>query len=245
MKTTTFKKIRLHYHLVLLLTVFVFFSCEKKEKEDLSRGFSNEIENFVPDSTIQTLQNLGMTIHEGKQPPTFEGSYLASPLVLLSTNVPGDWQNIGGRFADYNYHFKNQDNKNLTIELDTEGINYNNGDVISSSNGNGAFIAGYNESFTAFIILESESYLGSGDTAFARSLEVISGSITGEGIENLQMALLMLDDYGDEFDRYIPVNTGRVFHDSDSIANWAETMFKKKSGVVELAPPSVYDYLKK
>ncbi len=29
----------------------------------------------------------------------------------------------------------------------------------------------------------------------------------------------MLDDYGDEFNIYFPVNTGRIFHDGDHLSH--------------------------
>ena len=218
MKTTTFKTIRLRNYLVLLATVLILFSCKKEEEEDLSTGFSDDIENFVPDSTIQALRDLGMAINEGKEPPMLEGTYLASPYVMVSSNVPNESYDIGERFVDYKHYLKNQNNETLTIEMDREGINYYSGALISKSTGNGAFISGYNDDFTAFIILEGERYLSEGDTSYSLTLHVISGTIAQEGIQEFQSALLMLDDYGDEFDHYIPVNTGRVFHDEDSIA---------------------------
>ncbi len=241
MKTTTFKSIRLQNYLVLLATVLALFSC-KKEEEDRSTGFSNDIENFVPDSTIQALRDLGMVINEGKQPPVLEGEYMVSPLVMLSSSVPNEGYDIGDRFVDYKYYLKNQDNDKLTLEIDTEGINYNSGAITSKSTGNGAFISGYGNDFTAFVILEGESYRSDGDTSYSRTLEVVSGTITQEGIMNFQMALMMLDDYGDEFDHYIPVNSGRVFEDGDSIAYRDGFGNMKKSGSIKGRLPLILEH---
>jgi len=239
MKTTTFKTIRLRNYLVLLATVLILFSC-KKEEEDLSTGFSNDIENFVPDSTIEALRELGMVINEGKQPPLLEGEYLVSPLVMVSSSVPNESYDAETEFVDYKYYLKNQDNDKLTLEVDAEGIS--SGNVTSRSEGNGAFISGYNDDFTAFVILENQRYLEEGDTSFARTLQVISGVITQEGIKDLQMALMMLDDYGDEFDHYIPVNTGRVFEDGDSIAYRDGLENMKKSAVVNENLPAIWEH---
>ena len=227
-----------NFMLVLAISVSLF-SC-KKEEEDLSTGFSNDIENFVPDSTIQALRDLGMIINEGKEPPTLEGTYLATPYIMLSTSVPNDSYESGDQFIDYKYYLKNQDNEKLTLEIDTEGLHL--GEVLSRSEGNGAFISGYEDDFTAFVILESESYLSSGDTTYTRMLEVLSGTIIQSGIENFQSAILMLNDYGDEFDHYIPVNTGRVFEDGDSIAYRDGFGDMKKSGALNENLPLLWEH---
>ena len=208
---------------LIKLFVFLFIvsilaiSCSQTEEVNPDQGFSKQIENFVPDSTIQTLRDMGLTIHEGTQPPNIEGIYQASPYVMLESNVPMESYEEGARFIDYRYQFRDQNMKDLSISLDTKGINYNSGKVISESTGKGAFLAGYGQEFTAFIMLEGYSTYGR-DTSYSQSLEVISGEMTADGIKNFQMALVLLDDYGDPHERLIPVNTGRVFYDEDSLA---------------------------
>jgi len=227
-----------NFILIIAISLFLF-SC-KKENEDLSKGFSDDIENFVPDSTIQALRDLGMIINEGKEPSMLEGAFLATPYIMLSTSVPDDSYVSGDRFADYKYYLKNQDNETLTLEVDTEGIS--SGNVFTRSEGNGAFISGYEEEFTVFVILESERYMSGGDTSFARTLEVISGTIAQDGIHNFQAAILMLDDYGDEFDHYIPINTGRLFEDGDSIAYRDGFGNMKKSSIINERLPLIWEH---
>ena len=102
----------------LFAVLLVFGSC-KKEEENLEVGFSQEIENFVPDSTIEKMRDLGMVINEGKQPPSIEGTYLVSPMIMKSSDVPNEGYEIGHQFVDYRAMIStNQDNSdNLTIEI--------------------------------------------------------------------------------------------------------------------------------
>jgi hypothetical protein len=219
MKTTKLQKL-IALAVIGLFAILIMPSCE--EEEDLSVGFSEEIENFVPDSTIQLLRDLGMIIHEGKEPPSLVGKYYLTPNLMDSSNVPNESRQSGHRFADYRLHFHNQNNEKLSIELDTEGLNTSQSDttIISSSIGNGGFLSGYDNEFSVFIISETESYHNNNqDTARIRMLRLYSGEIAPEGIKYFKSSLLVLDDYGDEFDVYIPINTGRIFHDGDSLAH--------------------------
>jgi hypothetical protein len=209
----------------LFAVLFLFASC-KKEEENLEVGFSQEIENFVPDSTIEKMRDLGMVINEGKQPPSIEGTYLVSPMIMKSSNVPNESYEIGHQFINYKYHFYNQNNDELTIEMDATGINdYNR--IISESKGQGAFIAGYNDSFTAFLIEEGYSVKNTFDTSYFSMLTVSSGQISASGIKDYHQAIWMLDDFGDPHGNLIPVNSGRVFFDSDSLADY---IFMEKKG---------------
>ena len=213
----------------LFAVLFLFASC-KKEEENLEVGFSQEIENFVPDSTIEKMRDLGMVINEGKQPPSIEGTYFVSPMIMKSSNVPNEGYEIGHRFINYKYHFYNQNNDELTIEMDATGINdYNR--IISESKGQGAFIAGYNDSFTAFLIEEGYSVKNTFDTSYFSMLTVSSGQISASGIKDYHQAIWMLDDFGDPHGNLIPVNSGRVFFDSDSLANY--TFLEKESNMTK------------
>jgi hypothetical protein len=218
-----------------LFALMVLPSCEK-EKEDLSKGFSKELQSLVPDSTIQLLRDMGMIIHEGKNPPIIEGKFYLAPNLMDSSNVPNETREKGHRFADYRLYFHHQNNKDLTIKLNSEALHILSDDtlVIGSSVGEGGFLSGNGKEFSVFIISEGETYHNDKqDTARYRSLGLYSGELTPEGIKNYQKAFLMLDDYGDEFDLYIPVNTGRIFHDGDFLARrLTNSEWKIKNSVI-------------
>lgn len=212
----------------LFAVLLVFGSC-KKEEENLEVGFSQEIENFVPDSTIEKMRDLGMVINEGKQPPSIEGTYLVSPMIMKSSNVSNEPYEIGHKFVDYELDFYEQDNVNLTIKLDTKGIGSSN-NIISETIGEGSFISGYNETFSVFTIEDGYLLKSTYDTAYFKTLAVTSGRITADGIKDYHEAIWMLDDYEDPYRTLIPINSGRVFIDSDSLAT--NVFHQTKSGVI-------------
>lgn len=201
--------------IIFCLVIAIFqFSCNSDD-EDLSVGFSEDIRNFVPDSTIQQLRDMGMLLHEGKIPPNIEGVYLVSPLIMVNSSVPNDYD-IGTAFADKKLRFRNQDIVNLTITADMQQLR-TSGKIVLRSYGKGSFLSGKDNSFTIFTIQDGYIY-GEGDSLRYVSLEVSSGIITDEGIKNYQEAFLLLNDYGAPHGTFIPVNTGRLFYDFDSLA---------------------------
>lgn len=198
--------------LITAISILSINSCKKNDET----GFSEDIENFVPDSTMQALEEMGMIINEGKVPPSLDGYFLASPLIMTESSVPDESYDSTTNFVDYLYYFHNQDNDELTIDLDIDGLNDSH-ELISHSEGIGTFLSGNNSFFSSFTIQDGYTLLEGSDTAFYKLLTVLSGKIDNTGILDYQYALLMLDDYGDPYDYYIPNNTGRLFKDGDDL----------------------------
>src|SRR4030042_5346743 len=140
------KKALFGWMMILSVLFLGLASCEKddKEKED---ELSEDIQNFVPDETLEHIIDMGMVINKGTDPPDMEGEYLASPYELVGTTVSGDWW-LGTIFADYYFRLYDQDNDDLTIKLDY----YNGGE---QGSGLGGFISGGGEEFSVFIEVES------------------------------------------------------------------------------------------
>ncbi len=203
---------------LLLIGCLLGLGACKKEKM-APDGLSQDIKKFVPDSTLNKLRAMGFPINEGKNPPSLEGIYLASPRNLVSTSVPDDSYQPGARFADQKLKVYAQNNQALTASLDFKEFSTQNGQLLGKSLGKGAFLAGNDASFTLFI--QSEGYLLSNnnqDTSRYTFLDVYSGVVTTKGIQKFNNALLMLDDHGDPYDELIPINTGRLFKDGDELA---------------------------
>jgi hypothetical protein len=198
--------------LFLLAILLGTSSCKKKDVAP--DGLSQDIRNFVPDSTLNQLKAMGFSLYEGRNPPDLEGIYLATPRTLYSTSVPDDSYAPGTRFADQKLKVYGQDNQTLQASLDFKEFGIQGGQLLGQSLGAGAFLAGTDASFTLFI--KSEGYLlfnDNLDTARYTLLDVYSGKRTSNGIQEFNNALLMLDDHGDPYDQLIPVNTGRLFKD--------------------------------
>ena len=224
---------------ITLCLVLAFASCKTDEKDPNpdDSGLSEEIKSNIPTETLETLRQMGIKINEGTKPPVFEGIYWLSPLVMTETEVPDDYAEIGDIFADYNIKLYNQDNKKLTISLDSKGYD-DYGNVITTSIGqDGAFISGKGNFFTVYVITDGKNTQNS---SRFRMLEVYSGEHTSSGIKNLQNAILMMDNYGNVNDDLIPDNTGRAFKDQDGFSesgsNFRKATLEPLDGAVKTAP---------
>jgi hypothetical protein len=160
-------------------------------------GLTREINETVPDTLLDRMLEMGMQIHRGPEPPSIEGVFHISPLMLLESNVPGDPSTH--QFPDYYLQFTDQDNQVLTVTTD-----YVHGP--STGVGLGTFIVGSEDAFSVFANI---TLVHQADTA--RVLEVYSGTVTTEGIEDFYVANFMLDNGGHR--QFIPNGTGRVAYD--------------------------------
>ena len=114
---------------------------------------------------------------------------------------------MGQAFAPYAATFSNQNSSELTLDFMGQG-----GSQIDE--GTGSFVSGDGAEFTVLLKLVSQSD-GSVevDTAFA-----ISGTMAEDGIVDMQIAVLMLDNKGNPDGNYIYNNQGRVLFDSDGFS---------------------------
>jgi hypothetical protein len=206
---------KFYYILTALFLVGIFTtSCNKDETNDLieSNGLSRAINDFIPQDILDILDSLGMPINTGGNPANIEGAFLFSKSVLVSSNIESD--NPGSQFNDIMLSFLNQNNEELT--LTTEYIEDN---TSQEGAGYGSFIVGDGDFFSVFA--KNKTYDSQyNDSVF--STFVFSGKIETEGIEDLHIALVVLDDYGDPNNHYIPVGSTRVFHDEDGFSERTE-----------------------
>ena len=201
------KKVLLTGCIALAAFSLFFASCKKDEttKKDEKPALSKDIQNIVPDSTLNKIIALGMPINKGTKPTSLTNIYLATPFLLKASNVPQDYA-IGYKFTDYRVRLYDQDNDKLTIKLD-----YKSGP--ESGKGIGGFLSGNGNDFSLFVKVLS---FNSGDSA--QNIQIISGTITPEGIKNFHFANFMIDNYGNPHGKWIGNETGRIIYDSDSIS---------------------------
>lgn len=226
-----FTQTLLQLPVICLLGIVPLFTACKKEKEEI---FSAEIRNNVPESTIEKIRQMGVTINEGTKPPLFEGTYWLSPLVMTKTEVPEDYHQAGDIFADYKIKLYNQDNQKLTISLDSKGYNSSGGLISTSVGQNGAFISGNGHFFTIFVISNGE--MTNSGSKF-KMLEVYSGEITSTGIKKLQNAIVMIDNYGNVNEDLIPNDTGRAFEDKDGFSETSSAFRSASANIVTTKIP--------
>lgn len=204
-------------YIYLLVITFVLFSCSKDDDNNNQSqiGSIADIKNWANPEIIDAVENLGFTINEGDNPPNIEGEYQINPRILFATNIEGDWP-LGSTFYKINMTFSNQNNTSLTVnftgyETQTNGTQ---GSTLTVDNYlENSYIIGSGNLFTVFFKVDEVK-----DGSPAQLLYAFSGELTEEGISNIQNALFMIDNFG-HVPLYIENNTGRIFKDSDSMAD--------------------------
>lgn len=195
--------------LSLLAVGFMITDCNKDENEfvfpnNTFNGSVQSIQKFVTPELYTTMIDLGLNIHPGDFPPIVNGQYLASELLLQSSNIATDIINL--EYAATYFTFKKQKPQNLAINM-----TYITDNGTESSRGNQTVISGNGNYFTVFgkqTVIEDE---GSADM-----IVVISGRLTEEGITYFQFGLFMLDNHN--VSGFIENRQGRLFYDSDNLA---------------------------
>ena len=204
-------------YLFLLVLTLALFNCSSDDDTNniAQEGTLADLKNWANPEIIEVIENQGFVIHEGTNPPNIEGSYQINPRVLEATNVPNDYS-IGTTFFRINLMFSSQNNTSLTVnsvgeELNQDG-NVHNTQTVENFLEN-SYITGSGNSFTVFFKVTEVNE----NDNMAKILYAFSGNITEDGISNIQNALFMLDNFGQD-GSYISNNTGRIFRDSDELA---------------------------
>jgi len=164
---------------------------------------------IIPTAIRKELEN-EMPIYSGTNPPDIAGQYKVTRPHLISSNIKSD-DNIENSFADMYIAFIRGSNGKLSYREEI---------LDSKSEGNNVIVevVGSSNNFTAFF----ES-VGVSRGINNRVSTVISGTWTSTGISNFHYAFIMLEKDSDPNNTLVPVNTKRVFKDSDGFAdryNW-------------------------
>lgn len=193
------------FNVLVLCLLLLLASCSKKKSDDGS-GLSQSIQNFVPQSVIDSMRVWGLAINEGSTPPDITGIYNVSPVLCTYDNSGGNRANT--YFDNYRFRFHDQDNTNLTIAIDYKDLR--GGDTAS---GVGSFIAGSGNNFTVFVDQKGISYGISYE-----SIGFYSGIKTSSGIQNFQFAIYWKQKGPDPSNQLVPVGTSRIFKDADDFS---------------------------
>ena len=201
------KNVHVFFKLLSLLLLLMMYSCSNDaEIEPIvdEQGLTRDIRELVPQNVLNEMEALGMPINGGATPPEIGGTYFISPLILLESNIATD--RIGSRFIDYNITFSEQSQSELTVKVNYEGVN-------TSGAGTGSYIVGKGNEFSIFVEIDDET-----NGYPAKTVNVISGKVAADGIEDLHYAAFMVNDYGDPGNVFIEIGDGRIAYDSDGIS---------------------------
>ena len=174
----------------------------------------------VTQDQINSMEQLGFNFNDGDQPPFIEGSFVYDPAILLASNRPDEGLNIGDTVNSVLLTFSNQNDTASSVDLVfTETAD--EGDQTDLFRSVNSFVTGNGSLFTAYFsvfIVDNADDTPTGTIA-------LSGSITDNGIINLQEAFFDFDDGSGNPGDTIP---GRIFIDADG--------FSERSGLVDPLP---------
>ncbi len=189
--------------LLVVTVTFVFSSCKKDSDPDPvinTTTFPTPISNIVPQSMVDSLRAAGATVNAGTTPPVVNGIYLMQPDSCIYDNSPGNF--AGTLFSDYKFRFSNQDNSLFTIMVEQKAIP--SGTL--SSTPVSTYISGNGNNFSIFLM---RIVTASGIPV--EQFNVLSGTLTAAGIQNLQNTLYIRSKGSDPGNIAPPAGTIRVF----------------------------------
>lgn len=206
---------------VMLGLCFMMYSCDVSDSvvSEIEDDLSEDIRNLVDDELMSIFEDdLGVPVYRGNTPPdivsTLSGSnknnegptVVMKPLTLVETLVPDDpcadgsctWYDLYIRFSD-----QDMENQELTVEMTLA-----HEPTISPTN---SFISGEGNTFSIFVEQVQEFEEGT-----VTMISLFSGTLTADGIEDPQLAGVMIENSGVE--ERIPNGTGQSFKDGNDFS---------------------------
>ncbi|HQG37728.1 MAG TPA: hypothetical protein PLK15_01245 [Chitinophagales bacterium] len=196
--TTTISRVPL----LLLILIFCILSCKKetdKITNETKEPFPQKIKSFLTQSMLDSLRNAGAVINSGTTPPIVNGIYLMSPDSCIFDNMS---PTAGTLYGDYRFKFSNQDNTadTLTVEQKLVATGLTHQLPVFS------YISGSGTKFSIFLY-RNVSAMG----ITVEQYNVLSGTWTAAGIQNLQNSLYIRNKGDDPDNKVAKAGTIRVF----------------------------------
>ena len=160
-------------------------------------------EGLIPQQYLEKM-SAHMPIYAGNTPPTIEGTFTIHPNVLVYAS--DNYKSSSG-FGDQLMNFSDQNKVKNTLNYQ-----YKQGSSVSEKTE--MVVLGKDNKFTIFAIINSAS---ASLNATSKMAEIVSGTMTEDGIKDIYNAMLMLDK-NDPNHRLMDVGTYRIFKDEDGLA---------------------------
>lgn len=164
----------------------------------------DDVNNFLDPEDIEKLEEAGMTIYTGDNPPNVEGTYDLDSLVISYDELGMEGISVG--YYWIRYYDQTDDGE---IKLDYEGA-----DGSDAGSGLGAFIAGDGKCFSVFVDAEGD-YNG----CHYKMPSIHSGCKEPNGIANFQWGFVMKEKSGDNCDLLMPEGAVRIVDETDGMAS--------------------------
>ena len=168
-----------------------------------------KIDEIIPQKYLDTLRNLGLTIHKETNPINIEGIYTISPTQLRATNRFGDVIGSIGFVSKIKLFAQSSTNFGISL-LGKDFINTNDTSIATAISGSG-------NDFTIYGKMKSVS--GTKSAIFAI---VLSGTKDGTTLRNVEFGLINIDNS----------NGAGVFIEEGEARIWFDNDFESESASV-------------
>ena len=160
----------------------------------------SEIKTFLSDENLQKMDEAGMNIYTGNNPPNIEGTYVFKD-VVIKYDPNGD----NFPLTTYYYTFKDQKGNN-TVNFSHRSEKTSEGEI-SLAKGKGVFISGESNCFSVYI--DNNDLIGKCES---RSAQIISACKDKRGLVDMDQGTLWTY-MGDECskEKYVPAGYIRIF----------------------------------
>ena len=190
------------YLYLFLLLALLATACGNDDDDLMDPTPRETIENFVGDTLLMTLEEFNFRFVEGTANLDFAGTYTIDTMELAATNIAGD--RIGNNFLPTTLTMDQLMRDMQTLNLESEAF---------PGEPEATYFTSMGDRFNAFARIAAR--LEGADIIL---LVAISAAVMPDGLEDLQYAIIMLDDGGDPNNALIEVGQGRMFIDRDGLA---------------------------
>lgn len=180
----------------------VLGSCKKSNDLPATTGenFPTPISNQISQSMVDSLRARGAKVYSGTTPPIVNGIYFMHPDSCIYDNSPGGY--TGTIFTDYKFRFSSQDNLTYSLTVEQKAIPAGTLSTTPVS----TYISGSGNNFSIFVL---RTITPGGIEV--QQFNVLSGTLTAGGIQNLQNILYVRSKGSDPGFTYPAAGTVRVF----------------------------------
>jgi len=163
--------------------------------------FDERITQQIPQQYLEQM-TAHMPIYSGNTPPTIDGTFTCHPVEMVFAS--DNYKTTNG-FGDQIMNFSDQNkNKNTVYYQYKQG----NGQSEKTE----MIVLGQDDKFTIFAVMN-----GSNGDATYKMAEIVSGTMTADGIKDFFNGILMLEK-NDPSNKIMDVGTYRIFKDGDGLA---------------------------
>lgn len=189
--------------ILAVLSMGFVFSCSSEE----IRNLPQEVKDMLNVNQLQTLEEHGLIINEGINPPDIQGVYFSN-----YNYCTYDSTELFEGFTFDNYFWRFYDQSEDNVKLDYTAQN-----VLDEATGAGAFISGDGELFSVFVELVGVNFGVDYTTVM-----IISGRIGPNGIHDFMFGFILTDkDTTADPDDFImmPIDGHRIVEEYDGLAD--------------------------